>query len=58
MAADKATLKADLKALAAAAVGVDDNFDTWAEEMANAIDAYAQTLTATGTSGVDSLPIS
>lgn len=44
MADNRATLKAALKAAALAAVGVDDDFDTWAGSLADAIAGWGLAL--------------
>lgn len=53
--ADKAGLEAAILAAMAAASGGDK--DAYAAALADAIDAYAKTLKATGTAGSDPLPI-
>lgn len=40
MALDKSTLKSSIKAALQNAIGVEDNFDTLAQNIADAIDAY------------------
>ena len=43
MALDKATLKAEIKTAAQNAVGTDDSFDTFAQELSDAIDKFVKT---------------
>ena len=49
MALDKTALKAAIKTAAQDAIGVDDDFDTFAQNLADAIDAFVKTGNATGT---------
>lgn len=48
MALDKAALKTELKAAFQNAVGVDDDFDTFAQAVADAIDKYTKTGSVVG----------
>ena len=55
MADNRATLKAAIKAALTGAVGTDDDFDTVAAAIADAVGVYALALVPTGTAGGDPL---
>lgn len=58
MALDKATLKAEIKTAVQNAVGVDDDFETFAQSLADAIDKYTKTgSVANVQSGGSTIPV-